>query len=293
MERGTRWNFLTRLAKNVPTGEFTIIRTIDAEEAQDKDGNGSNDNELGPDWSVEKCQKRWDWYEKVKRNQSNLSQQQQRGFDWNPVAIPPWMPSGGIIRNFFSQKAFRLVFMGIDCVTQKLGINFHGPAKQGVVIQPVPDDLRKFWGLDCIIDCHKSITESKPRDNDQTEEEEVFNWDLTDATESIVTAKCQGSFPVDLPEDVTLCFFTVTWFKTNCWETDKLRFSEVYLCRRMTVYHCNKTLNHYSLTNLQWKRLVKSSFQSIPLRLCNETGQLILFLRRRRTNITIIFKPTM
>ena len=48
--------------------------------------------------------------------------------------------------------------------------------------------------------------------------------------------------------------------------------------------------NHKNFTELQWRRLIKSSIQSITISLRSETGDLIPFFSRGRTNLTLQFK---
>ena len=45
-----------------------------------------------------------------------------------------------------------------------------------------------------------------------------------------------------------------------------------------------------SFAKLQWKDVVKSSFQSITVSLRNETGDLVPFLSRGRTSLTLKFR---
>ena len=48
--------------------------------------------------------------------------------------------------------------------------------------------------------------------------------------------------------------------------------------------------NYRTFGNLQWRRVVKSSIESILVSLRNETGHLIPFLSRGRTNLTLHFR---
>ena len=48
--------------------------------------------------------------------------------------------------------------------------------------------------------------------------------------------------------------------------------------------------NYRTFNNLQWRRIVKSSIESISVSLRNETGQLVPFLSRGRTNLTLHFR---
>ena len=49
-------------------------------------------------------------------------------------------------------------------------------------------------------------------------------------------------------------------------------------------------LNYQIFTNLQWRRIVKSSIQSITISLRSESAQFLPFLGRGRTNITLQFR---
>ena len=52
-----------------------------------------------------------------------------------------------------------------------------------------------------------------------------------------------------------------------------------------------REVNHRSFSNLQWKRIYKSQFQSITLTLANELGQQMPFLSCGRTSITLALTP--
>ena len=52
-----------------------------------------------------------------------------------------------------------------------------------------------------------------------------------------------------------------------------------------------REVSHRSFSNLQWKRIYKSQFQSITLTLANEMGQRLPFLSFGRTSITLALRP--
>ena len=61
--------------------------------------------------------------------------------------------------------------------------------------------------------------------------------------------------------------------------------------RSTTGKHQQTFINLYrTFNNLQWRRIVESSIESISVSLRNETGQLVPFLSRGRTNLTLHFR---
>ena len=64
------------------------------------------------------------------------------------------------------------------------------------------------------------------------------------------------------------------------------------LLRSVTLNETNAsaTTCYRSFSKLQWKTVVKSSFQSISISLRNETGSLVPFLARGRTTLKIKFR---
>ena len=64
------------------------------------------------------------------------------------------------------------------------------------------------------------------------------------------------------------------------------------LLRSVTLNETNAsaTTCYRSFSKLQWKTVVKSSFQSISISLRNETGSLVPFLARGRTTLTLKFR---
>ena len=57
-----------------------------------------------------------------------------------------------------------------------------------------------------------------------------------------------------------------------------------------TDHRERKEVNHRSFSNLQWKRIYKSQFQSITLTLANEMGKRMPFLSCGRTSITLALR---
>ena len=97
-----------------------------------------------------------------------------------------------------------------------------------------------------------------------------------------------GTIPVDLHGDRhTMCIYC------DLVQNEILGDSQAALLRVIplqqnvasTASTCYRTFD-----KMQWKRLIKSNFQSITISLCDVSGQLMLFLSIDRTKITLYFR---
>ena len=62
------------------------------------------------------------------------------------------------------------------------------------------------------------------------------------------------------------------------------------LLRAIPLSTTTTSNNQRTFSKLQWRRLINCSIQSITISLRSETGELIPFLSRGRTNVTLQFK---
>lgn len=164
----------------------------------------------------------------------------------------------------------------VDPVTRKLSVKFNGNKdEEGLTIQLKSQDLRSILGTSTIIDCQQAD-------------------DVDDGQSMPVkVVKQVGQWPVDLNAGShTMLLYCDLVQNETLGDTQTALLRSIPLhATRMWANTTVGEVNHKSFTNLQWKRVVKSQFQSISLTLANEVGQKMPFLSCGRTNVTLAFRP--
>ena len=110
-------------------------------------------------------------------------------------------------------------------------------------------------------------------------------------TSELTVVKTSGQWPVD----VNAGSHTMSWY-CDLVQNETLGDTQTVLLRSIRI-EClfstkrKREVNHRSFSNLHWKRMQKSQFQSITLTLANEMGQQVAFLSCGRTSITFALRP--
>ena len=166
----------------------------------------------------------------------------------------------------------------VDNVTRKLQVKFCGNHEQyGLKIFTESNDLRNILGTNVIIDCGESHKEA----------EEI---DAESASNTIV--KHVGKWPVDLNAGSHTMFLYCDLVQNQTLGDKQTALLRSIPVKSLVLAQTLGEMNHKSFTNLQWKCVIKSQFQSINVTLVNEMGQKIPFLSCGRTNVTLAFRPT-
>ena len=147
----------------------------------------------------------------------------------------------------------------------------------GLKIFTESNDLRNILGTNVIIDCGESHKEA----------EEI---DAESASNTIV--KHVGKWPVDLNAGSHTMFLYCDLVQNQTLGDKQTALLRSIPVKSLVLAQTLGEMNHKSFTNLQWKRVIKSQFQSINVTLANEMGQKIPFLSCGRTNVTLAFRPT-
>ena len=176
----------------------------------------------------------------------------------------------------------------VDKVTQELHVKFWGNVEQnGLVIRAKSQDLKNILGLTTVIDCQhgEHRQESKKNFDGNCQDEQQIQRD-------IAVVKNSGQWPVDLKAGSPTIFLYC-----DLVQNEILGDTQTALLRSIpleslswTDHRKTKEVNHRSFSNLQWKRIYKSQFQSITLTLANEMGQRMPFLSCGRTSITLALR---
>ena len=157
----------------------------------------------------------------------------------------------------------------LDAPSEALKVYYEGNKQECMFMGTISQDLQKVLGMKTLIDCSENDKSTKEGKNRQ------------------VISKKVGKFPTDLSETIFLYCDLV--------QNETLGDSRTALLRAIPLTERSITGKHQqqnygTFNNLQWRRIVKSSIESISVSLRNETGQLFPFLSRGRTNLTLNFR---
>lgn len=142
-------------------------------------------------------------------------------------------------------------------------------------------DLKSILGTSTVTDCQQLEENDGPGKAEES--------DATTRKTSCV--KHVGQWPVDLNAGSHTMFLYCDLVQNETLGDTQTALLRSIPLKSVTLAQTLGEVNHKSFRNLQWKRVVKSQFQSITLTLANEIGQKMPFLSCGRTNVTIAFRP--
>ena len=159
----------------------------------------------------------------------------------------------------------------LDAASEALKLCYEGSEQECIFLETISKDLQNVLGMKTLIDCSELGKTNKQANNS-------------------VLSKTIGQFPIDLTGGCNTIFVYC-----NLVQNEILGDSRTALLRAIPLTERPATGNQQQLIyrtfgNLQWRRVVKSSIESISVSLRNETGQLVPFLSRGRTNLTLHFR---
>ena len=145
--------------------------------------------------------------------------------------------------------------------------------KKCIFLETISKNLQNVMGMKTLIDCSEIGKTNKQVNNS-------------------VLPKTIGQFPIDLTGGCNTIFVYCSLVQNEI-----LGDSRIALLRAIPLTERPATGNQQqqqqnvgTFGNLQWRRVVKSSIESLSVALRNETGQLVPFLNRGRTNLTLHFR---
>ena len=148
-------------------------------------------------------------------------------------------------------------------------------------------DLRNVLGFTTVIDC---------QDCEQRQEsKKTFDGNCQDDQQNqrdIAVVRNSGQWPVDLKAGSHTMFLCCDLVQNEILGDTQFALLLSNLLERLpwTDQRQRKEVNQRSFSNLQWKRIYKSQFQSITLTLDNEMGQRMPFLSCGHTSITLALR---
>lgn len=165
----------------------------------------------------------------------------------------------------------------VSPTTQLLHITFDKDSSDDIQLRlsASSQDLQNILGLEHVIDC----CETETNDSEKTSSHLISKKAKSDSDQSF---QIVGRYPVDLTAGCHTMFVYC-----DLVQNEILGDAQTALLRAIPLYS-NK--NHESFTKLQWRRVIKSTIHSITISLRSETGALIPFLSRGRTNLTLQFR---
>ena len=153
----------------------------------------------------------------------------------------------------------------LDAASEALELYYEGSEQECIFSETISKDLENVLGMKTLIDCSEIGKTNKQAKNS-------------------LLSKTIGHFPIDLTGGCNTIFVYC-----NLVQNEVLGDSRTALLRAIPLTERPATgnqqqQNYRTFGNLQWRRVVKSSIESISVSLRNETGQLVPFLSRGRTN---------
>ena len=159
----------------------------------------------------------------------------------------------------------------VDAASEALKLYYEGSEQKCKFLETISKDLQNVLGMKTLTDCSEIGKTNKQANNS-------------------VLSKTIGQFPIDLIGGCNTVFVFC-----NLVQNEILGDSRTALLRAIPLTERPATgiqqqQNYRTFGNLQWRRVVKCSIESISVSLRNETSQLVPFLSCGRTNLTLHFR---
>ena len=157
----------------------------------------------------------------------------------------------------------------VDRATQEFHVKFCGNVEQDcLVIQAISKDLKNILGMTTIIDCQNAEQRQDSNKN--------FNsgfYGNQQHTSELTVVKTSWQWPVDLNAGSHTMFLFCDLVRNETLGDTQTALLRSIPLESLFSTKRRKEVNHRSFSNLQWKRIYKSQFQSFTLTLAKEMGQ--------------------
>ena len=216
-----------------------------------------------------------------KRSKDKVGKYGEEEFDTIPAGFYPTIETllETIFSKVYNNKADTdtlPVKWKVCSVSQLLEVIFRGTEDEKIIVRAVSRDLKNILGTDTLIDCTQEGGATDTTDIVKAKQLRLIDGDNI--------ANRRGKYPVDLTAGCHTMFLYC-----DLVQNEILGDTQTALLRAIPLSSSVKS-NHQNFTKLQWRRLIKCSIQSITISLRSETGDLIPFFSRGRTNLTLQFK---
>ena len=160
----------------------------------------------------------------------------------------------------------------LDAASEALKVYYNGNKQGCMFLETISRDLLNVLGMKTLTDCSENDKSTKESNNGQA------------------ISKNVGKFPTDLSGGCNRIFLYCALVQNEILgDSHTALLRAIPLTERSTTGK-HQQQNYRTFNSLQWRRIGKSSIESISVSLRNETGQLVPFFSRGRTNLTLHFR---
>ena len=160
----------------------------------------------------------------------------------------------------------------LDAPSEAQEVYYEGNKQECMFLETISQDLKNVVGMKTLTDCSENDKSTNEGNNRR------------------VISKTVGKFPTDLSGGCNTIFLYCDLVQNEVLGDSRTALLRAILLRERPNTGNHQQQNYRTFDNLQWHRIVKSSIKSISVSLRNETGQLVPFLSRGRTNLTLHFR---
>ena len=156
--------------------------------------------------------------------------------------------------------------------SESLKVLYEGSKQECIILEATSQDLMNVLGMKTLVDCSHKFTQPIGEQSKKP----LF--------------KIVGKFPMDLTGDCNTIFLYCQLVQNEILgDTQSALLRTFPLNERQTGGNQHQK-KYRTFGNLQWRRIVKSSIESVSFSLRTETGHLVPFLSRGRTNPSLHFR---
>ena len=159
----------------------------------------------------------------------------------------------------------------LDAALEALKLYYEGSEQECIYLETISKDLQNVLGMKILIDCSEPGKTNKQANNS-------------------VLSKTTGKFPIDLTGGCNTIFLYNDLVQNKILGDSRTELLRAIPLTEKLATGIQQQQNYQTFGNLQWRRVVKSSIESISVALRIVTGQLLPFLSRGRTNLTLHFR---
>ena len=151
-------------------------------------------------------------------------------------------------------------------------VYYEGNKQECMFLETISQVLQKVLGMKTLIDCSENDKSTKEGNNRR------------------VISKTVGKFPTDLSGGCNKIFLYCDLMQNGILEHKRTALLRTIPLTERSTTGNHQQQNYRRFINLQWLCIVKSRIESASVSLQKETGQLVPFLSRGWTNLTLHFR---
>ena len=160
----------------------------------------------------------------------------------------------------------------LDVPSEALKVFYEGNKQESRFLENLSQALQNVLGMKTLIYCSE---------NDKATKESNIRQFIS---------KNVGKFATDLNGGCNTIFLYCDLVQNEILGDSRTALLRVIPLTERSTTAKHQQQNYQTFNNPQWRRIVKSSIESFSVSLRNETGQMVPFLSRGRTNLTLHFR---